>query len=120
MMEFASRAAIDTTSSSFASTCERTRVRVRFQTGRFRLRLYRSRSQRTLTPGQLQQPDHVEHRHQDDERREGAEDGLNGANVVERAGREIGPQHQTVTASRRVRSSIPTRGDSVAINSGVG
>ena len=49
-----------------------------------------------------------------------AERGLHRADVVERSGRKIGAQHQTVTASRRVRSSIPTSGDSVAISSGVG
>ena len=84
------------------------------------LRLHGAGAQRSLTGGQLQQTDHVEHREHDDERREGAERGLHRADVVERSRREIGAQHQTVTASRRVRSSIPTSGDRVAINSGVG
>ncbi len=68
---------------------------------------------------QRHDPDDVEQRDREDQGGERHQRDLHGADVVERAGGEVGADHQAATASRRVRSSMPTSGASTSINSGV-
>src|SRR5205814_6929189 len=69
-----------------------------------------------VEPHQLRDVEGLDREHDDHNH---AERQLHGAFVVEGSGREVGAEHQAVTAAFRVRTAMPTSGPRMSITSGV-
>ena len=119
MMAFASRAAFATTCSSCGSICARIRAAsARSRAASRSASAARAPSVDWLAPSRtIWIP--LNSRQANDDGDGQAEHDVNSAHVIERAGGEVGAQHQELMTSTRVRSSMPASGDSTSISSDV-